>query len=171
MPRPGPWRIRRSLPNTPAKSRRVGPASTRCRTTSGRRSRRVSLRPIAGNSCRTNRCRSRQAPRRMKVRYTPAAFSDRERIIEYLRERSACRARNVAASIREAVAQLNDHPHSGYRTDAPDVRVIFVGSLPLQDLLSTFEIPVAICTSCALHLRASKIDPYRLTICWVLMTV
>jgi toxin ParE1/3/4 len=42
----------------------------------------------------------------MKIRYTPAAFSDRERIIEYLRERSAGGARNVAASIREAVAQL-----------------------------------------------------------------
>jgi plasmid stabilization system protein ParE len=42
----------------------------------------------------------------MKIRYTPAAFSDRERIIEYLRERSADGARNVAASIHEAVAQL-----------------------------------------------------------------
>jgi len=42
----------------------------------------------------------------MKIRYTPAAFSDRERIIQYLRERSAGGARNVAASIREAVAQL-----------------------------------------------------------------
>jgi plasmid stabilization system protein ParE len=29
----------------------------------------------------------------MKIRYTPAAFSDRERIIEYLRERSADGAR------------------------------------------------------------------------------
>ena len=42
----------------------------------------------------------------MKIRYTSAAFSDRERIIEYLRERSAGGARNVVASIREAVAQL-----------------------------------------------------------------
>jgi len=40
----------------------------------------------------------------MKIRYTPAAFSDRERIIEYLRERSAGGARNAAASIREAAA-------------------------------------------------------------------
>jgi toxin ParE1/3/4 len=40
----------------------------------------------------------------MKIRYTPAAFSDREKIIAYLRERSAGGARNVAASIREAVA-------------------------------------------------------------------
>jgi toxin ParE1/3/4 len=48
----------------------------------------------------------------MKIRYTPAAFSDRERIIEYLRERSADGARNVAASIREAVAQLKDTIHT-----------------------------------------------------------
>ena len=68
----------------------------------------------------------------MKIRYTPAAFSDRERIIEYLRERSAGGARNVAVSIREAVAQIKDHPHSGYRTDDPDVRVIFVVRYPYQ---------------------------------------
>jgi plasmid stabilization system protein ParE len=59
----------------------------------------------------------------MKVRYTPQAFSDRERILEYLNERSESGSRNVAASIREAVAQLGHQPHSGYRTDNPDVRV------------------------------------------------
>ena len=68
----------------------------------------------------------------MKIRYTPAAFSDRERIIEYLRERSAGGARNVAASIREAVAQLKDHPQSGYQTDDPDVGVIFVVRYPYK---------------------------------------
>jgi plasmid stabilization system protein ParE len=46
----------------------------------------------------------------MKVRYTPAAFADRERILDYLRERSAGGARNVAGSIRDAIAQLKDHP-------------------------------------------------------------
>jgi plasmid stabilization system protein ParE len=55
----------------------------------------------------------------MRVCYTPAAFSDRERILEYLRERSPNGAMNVAASIREAVAKLKDHPLSGYRTDDP----------------------------------------------------
>jgi len=68
----------------------------------------------------------------MRIRYTPEAFSDRERIFEYLRERSPNGARNVAASIREAVAQLKDHPHSGYRTDAADVRVIFVTRYPYK---------------------------------------
>jgi toxin ParE1/3/4 len=68
----------------------------------------------------------------MKVRYTPRAFSDREQIFEYLSERSVGGARNVAASIRGAVEQLGDHPHSGYRTDDPDVRVIFVIRYPYK---------------------------------------
>ncbi|XIA65475.1 type II toxin-antitoxin system RelE/ParE family toxin [Bradyrhizobium sp. TZ2] len=68
----------------------------------------------------------------MRIRYTPAAFSDRERIFEYLMERSPSGAINVAASIREAVMQLKDHPQSGYRTDDPDVRVIFVARYPYK---------------------------------------
>jgi plasmid stabilization system protein ParE len=68
----------------------------------------------------------------MKVRYTPEAFSDRERILEYLRERSPGGARNVAASIREAIAQLGDQPYSGYRTDNPEVRVTFVVRYPYK---------------------------------------
>ena len=68
----------------------------------------------------------------MKVRYTPAAFSDRERILEYLNERSPDGARDVAARILEAVEQLKEHPHSGYRTDNPDVRVIFVARYPYK---------------------------------------
>lgn len=68
----------------------------------------------------------------MKIRYTPAAFSDRERILDYLRERSAGGARNVAASILEATAQLKDHPESGYRTNNPDVRVKFLVRYPYK---------------------------------------
>jgi toxin ParE1/3/4 len=71
----------------------------------------------------------------MRVRYTPAAFSDRERILQYLRERSIGGARNVATSIRETVAQLREHPHSGYRTDDPDIRVIFVARYPYKIFL------------------------------------
>ena len=68
----------------------------------------------------------------MRVRYTPAAFADRERILQYVKERSITGARNVAASIRETVAQLREHPHSGYRTDDPDIRVIFVARYPYK---------------------------------------
>jgi toxin ParE1/3/4 len=69
----------------------------------------------------------------MKIRYTPTAFADREPILDYLRERSAGGARNVAASIREAIAQFKEHPESGYRTDDhPDVRAKFVVRYPYK---------------------------------------
>jgi addiction module RelE/StbE family toxin len=84
----------------------------------------------------------------MRVRYTPEAFSDRERILEYLRERSPGGARNVAASIREAVTQLCDQPLSGYRTDNPDVRVIFVIRYPYKIFYRIRETVVEI-----LHIR------------------
>jgi toxin ParE1/3/4 len=68
----------------------------------------------------------------MRVRYTPEAFADRERIIKYLKERSESGAQNVAASIHQAVAQLGNQPHSGYRTDNPEVRVLFVVRYPYK---------------------------------------
>lgn len=68
----------------------------------------------------------------MRVRYTPEAFADRERIFEYLRERSPSGARNVMASIRDAVKLLRDQPYSGYKTDDPDVRVRFVIRYPYK---------------------------------------
>ena len=68
----------------------------------------------------------------MRVRYTPEAFADRERILEYLKERSESGSRNVAASIHKAVAQLGDQPNSGYPTDNPVVRVLFVVRYPYK---------------------------------------
>lgn len=68
----------------------------------------------------------------MRTRYTPQAFEDRERIIEYLRKRSPRGARNVSASIREALAQLRDHPLSGYQTENPEVRVLFLVRYPYK---------------------------------------
>jgi addiction module RelE/StbE family toxin len=76
----------------------------------------------------------------MRVRYTAEAFADRERIIEYLRERSPGGARNVAASIRDAVAQLREHPLSGYRTDNPEVRVLFIVRYPYKIFYRVREI-------------------------------
>ena len=68
----------------------------------------------------------------MRVRYAPEAFADRERIFEYLRERSPSGARNVMASIRDAVKLLRDQPYSGYKTDDPDVRVRFIIRYPYK---------------------------------------
>ncbi len=68
----------------------------------------------------------------MRVRYTPDAFADRERIFEYLRERSPSGARNVMASIHNAVMSLREQPYSGYKTDDPDIRVKFVIRYPYK---------------------------------------
>ena len=68
----------------------------------------------------------------MRVRYTPEAFADRERIFKYLWERSPSGARNVLASIREAVLLLGDHPYGGYETRDPDVRVKFIVRYPCK---------------------------------------
>ena len=68
----------------------------------------------------------------MKVRYSPQAFADRERIFEYLRARSPSGARKVMESIRTAAAQLAEQPHSGYRTDDYNVRVKFVIQYPYK---------------------------------------
>jgi plasmid stabilization system protein ParE len=68
----------------------------------------------------------------MRVRYTPEAFADSERIFEYLRQRSPGGARNVMASIRDAVKLLHDQPYSGYKTNDPDVGVKFVIRYPYK---------------------------------------
>jgi toxin ParE1/3/4 len=84
----------------------------------------------------------------MKVRYTPEAFADRERILEYLTERSPGGAQNVAASIRDAITQLGDQPYIGYRTDIPNVRVMFVVRYPYKVFYRVRETVVEI-----LHIR------------------
>jgi toxin ParE1/3/4 len=68
----------------------------------------------------------------MKVRYTRQGFADREQILEYLRERSPAGARNVAANIGDAVAQLREHPLSGYQTDNPEIRALFLVRYPYK---------------------------------------
>lgn len=68
----------------------------------------------------------------MRVRYTPQAFADRERIFAYLHERSPGGARNVMASIRASVAALRDQPLSGYPTDDSNIRVKAVPRYPYR---------------------------------------
>ena len=68
----------------------------------------------------------------MRIRFTRRAFGDRERIFEYLKERSPTGATNVMTRLRAAIAQLSEQPVSGYATDAEDVRVLFVGRYPYK---------------------------------------
>ena len=93
----------------------------------------------------------------MRVRYTPEAFADRERIFEYLGERSPGGVRNVMASIREAVTLLSDQPYSGYRTNDPDVLVKFVARYPYKIFVNTQPFLVAVNSDAA----PSSGDPFR----------
>lgn len=66
----------------------------------------------------------------MRVRYTLAAFHDRERIFKRLHRRSEGGARNVMASFRTAVQQLSEQPYSGHKTNAPSVLVLVLTDYP-----------------------------------------
>ena len=92
----------------------------------------------------------------MRIRYTPEAFADRERIFEYLRERSPSGARNVLASIREAVLLLRDHPYSGYKANDGDVRVKFVIRYPYKIFYRVREDVIEIA-----HIRHTSRRPWK----------
>src|SRR5256885_2359000 len=53
----------------------------------------------------------------MRVRYTPRAFADRERIFSYLVDRNPQAARRVVGLIARRIAELADQPRKGRRTD------------------------------------------------------
>jgi toxin ParE1/3/4 len=59
------------------------------------------------------------------------------------------------ASIRAAVAQLADHPYSGYQTDDPDIRVKFVIRYPYRIFYNVREDVVEI-----LHIRHTSRRPW-----------
>jgi toxin ParE1/3/4 len=91
----------------------------------------------------------------MRIRFSPEAFADRERIFEYLNARSPNGARNVLASIRAAVVQLADQPYSGYQTDDADVRVKFVIHYPYKIFYRVREDVVEIA-----HIRHTSRRPW-----------
>ena len=91
----------------------------------------------------------------MRVRYTPEAFADRERIFQYLCDRSPSGARNVLSSIRNTVQLLGEHPYSGYQTNDPDMRVKFVTRYPYKIFYRVRE-DVEI-----IHIRHTSRRPWR----------
>jgi plasmid stabilization system protein ParE len=92
----------------------------------------------------------------MRVRYTPQAFSDRERIFDYLHERSPGGAGRVLTSIRETVRLLGEHPYSGYKTNDPEVRVKFVVRYPYKIFYRVRDDVVEI-----VHIRHTSRRPWR----------
>ena len=62
----------------------------------------------------------------MKVRYTPRAAKDLERLTEFLRTRSPQVAMSIARAIRSTAVSLADQPLSGISTEDPAVRMRLV---------------------------------------------
>jgi len=62
----------------------------------------------------------------MRVRYTPRARGDIERIYRYLEKRSPGGAHNVLRAIYAGVQFISEYPLASGRTDDPQVRVRIV---------------------------------------------
>ncbi len=68
----------------------------------------------------------------MKLRYTRRAFADRREIFDWLADKSPTGAGSVIARLDAGVNQLLTQPMTGYATDVPNVRVLFVGRYPYK---------------------------------------
>jgi plasmid stabilization system protein ParE len=68
----------------------------------------------------------------LNVRYTPRAENDLAKIIDYLTPLSPGGARNVAATLREAIQAVSVHPFSGRRTRRPAILVKIVPGYPYR---------------------------------------
>jgi toxin ParE1/3/4 len=62
----------------------------------------------------------------VKVRFTPRARRDIDRIFAYLVERSPGGARNVVGAILAGVQFVGERPQAAQQTEKPDVRVKIV---------------------------------------------
>ena len=65
----------------------------------------------------------------MKVRYTPAAFAEREAIFDYVHQRSPQAARDVVALIGRRIAELGEQPMKGHRTDRPGIHTLWIARI------------------------------------------
>ncbi len=64
----------------------------------------------------------------MKVRYTPRAFAEREKIFSYLAERNPEAARRIIGRIVGRIRALEHNPYSGRRTDRGDLYTFWVAA-------------------------------------------
>jgi toxin ParE1/3/4 len=73
-----------------------------------------------------------EARRAVILRFTLRAENDLAKIVDYLTKRSPGGARNVAASLREAIEAIVTHPFSGKRTGRPTILVKIVPGYPYR---------------------------------------
>ena len=68
----------------------------------------------------------------MRVRYTPRAFAERERIFEYLNARNPQAARKVVGLIAQRIDELADAPHKGHPTNRGGIFTLWVTPYPYR---------------------------------------
>jgi addiction module RelE/StbE family toxin len=68
----------------------------------------------------------------MRVRYTPRAFAERERIFAYLEARNPQAARHVVGLIKQRIVELADTPYKGRRTDRAGIFTLWVTPYPYR---------------------------------------
>jgi toxin ParE1/3/4 len=94
----------------------------------------------------------------MRVRYTPRAFADRERIFSYLEERNPRAARRVAGLIKQRIGELSDNPYKAPKTDRGGLHVLWVKPFPYRVYyrVDSEEEEVVI-----IHIRHTSRKPWR----------
>jgi plasmid stabilization system protein ParE len=92
----------------------------------------------------------------MKVRYTPRAQGDIDKIYEYLDERNSSGAHNVLLAIYAGVQFIVDRPKGSERTENPNVRVKLVRRYQYKIFYSVVGDTVEI-----LHVRHMSRRPWK----------
>jgi toxin ParE1/3/4 len=92
----------------------------------------------------------------MRVRYTPRASTDINRIYVYLSKRSPSGALNVSAAIYAGVRFIAERPEASERTDDPNVRVKVVRRYRYKIFYSITGDTVEI-----LHVRHTSRQPWK----------
>lgn len=92
----------------------------------------------------------------MRVRYTPAAFADREAIFAYLHEQSPQAARAVVGLIARRIEELADAPRKGRPTDRAGIYTLWIAPRPYRVFYRIDGDDVVI-----IHIRHTSRRPWR----------
>jgi plasmid stabilization system protein ParE len=92
----------------------------------------------------------------MRVRYTLAAFAERDAIFEYLNERSPRAAREVVELITRRIAELGEYPHKGHKSDRRGIFTLWIAPMPYRVFYRIDDEDVVI-----VHIRHTARRPWR----------